>query len=57
MKILNLFKNLINKVDEIDRKSKEMSKDKCYASNPFAFQQNKTYVWVDEIKNKDNCND
>lgn len=57
MKILNLFKNLINKVDEIDRKSKEMSKEKCYSSNPFAFQQNKTYVWVDRVKNENQCDD
>ena len=57
MKILSLFKNLINKVDEIDKKSKEMSKEKYYSSNPFAFKENRTYVWIDKVRNDNNCND
>lgn len=55
MGILESLKNLINRVDEVDMKSKKMSKDKCYSSNPFAFQQNKTYVWVERVKNFDKC--
>lgn len=57
MKIINIFKNLINRVDEIDKKSKKMSKEKCYSSNPFAFQQDKTYVWVERVKKPNSCDD
>lgn len=57
MKIINIFKNLINRVDEIDIKSKKMSKEKCYSSNPFAFQQDKTYVWVERVKKPNSCDD
>ena len=56
MKLLETFKSLVRKVEEIDRKTKELSKSKCYSSNPFAFQQNKTYAWVETVKNK-NCQD
>ena len=56
MKIMNLLKNLKKRIEEIDRKTKELSKSKCYSSNPFAFQQNKTYAWVETVKNK-NCQD
>jgi hypothetical protein len=55
MNILNSFKNLINQVEELDKKSKKMSKEKCYSSNPFAFQGNKTYVWVEKLKGLDDC--
>lgn len=57
MKIINIFKNLINRVDEIDRKSKKLSEEKCYSSNPFAFQKDKTYVWVERVKKPKTCDD
>lgn len=56
MNIMNLFKNLKKRIEEIDIKSKEMSKEKCYSSNPFAFQQQKTYVWIEKPPDK-KCND
>ena len=55
MGIIEKLKNLINRVEEIDEKSKKMSKDKCYSSNPFAFAQNKTYVWVEKVKDFNKC--
>lgn len=57
MKIMSLFKNLKQRIEEIDRKSQEMSKEKCYSSNPFAFQQYKTYAWVERVKKDNNCQD
>ncbi len=56
MNIMNLFKNLKKRIEEIDIKSKEMSKEKCYSSNPFAFQRQKTYVWIEKPPDK-KCND
>lgn len=55
MDIFKSFKNLIKRVDEVDTKSKKMSREKCYSSNPFAFQQNKTYAWVERAKTIDKC--
>ncbi len=55
MKILKSIKNLIKKIDEIDAKSRKMYKEKCYSSNPFAFQQNQTYVWVEKLNKFDKC--
>ena len=55
MGIIEKLTNLINRVEEIDEKSKKMSKDKCYSSNPFAFAQNKTYVWVEKVKDFNKC--
>ncbi len=55
MNLLLSLKKLIKRINEIDRKSQYMSREKCYSSNPFAFQQNKTYVWVERIKNIDKC--
>ena len=55
MGIIEYFKNLINRLEEIDIKSKRMSKEKCYSSNPFAFTQNKTYAWVEKVKDFNKC--
>ena len=52
MDIKDLFKNLKHRIEEIDAKSKAFSQDKYYASNPFAFYQNKTYVWIEKPKEK-----
>lgn len=55
MDILQNLKKIIKRIDYIDKKAKQLSKEKCYSSNPFAFQQNRTYVWVERIKNFDKC--
>lgn len=55
---MNLFEKLkkfINRIDEVDRKAQKLSKEKSYSSNPFAFQQNRTYVWVERVKKFDKC--
>ena len=48
MKIMNLFKNLKNRIEEIDNKTKKMSSENNYSSNPFAAKQQKTYVWIEK---------
>lgn len=55
MNILSRIKKLIKRIDEVDKRSKYMSKEKCYSSNPFAFTQNKTYVWVERVKDFNKC--
>lgn len=55
MNIAERFKILIKRVNEVDTMSKKMSREKCYSSNPFAFQQNKTYAWVERTKDVDKC--
>lgn len=55
MNILSKIKKLIKRIDEVDKRSKYMSKEKCYSSNPFAFTQNKTYVWVERVKDFNKC--
>lgn len=55
MNILTSLKKLIKRIDEVDKRSKYMSKEKCYSSNPFAFTQNKTYVWVERVKDFNKC--
>lgn len=55
---MNLFvsmKKIIKRINEIDTKTKKLNKEKCYSTNPFAFQQNKTFVWVERVKYTDNC--
>ncbi len=51
MEIFETLKNLIRKVEEIDRKSKILSSQNFCSSNPFAFQKNKTLVWIDKEEN------
>lgn len=55
MKIKDLFKNLIHKIKEIDIKTKHMSEDTAYTSNPFSFKTKKTYVWVEKKEKPDFC--
>lgn len=55
MDLLISLKKLIDRINEINIKSKNMSKERRYSSNPFAFTQNKTYVWVDRVKDFNKC--
>lgn len=55
MNILLSLKRLIRRINEIDRRSEYLSKKKCYSSNPFAFTQNKTYVWVERVRDFNKC--
>ena len=50
MDIKNLFESLKQKIEEIDAKYKTAQKQNSYASNPFAFYQDKTYVWIEKAK-------
>lgn len=54
---MNLFvslQKLTEKINQIDKKTKDLKK-KCYSSNPFAFVQNKTYVWVERVRDFNKC--
>ena len=55
MNIFRSLNQLIKRINEIDKRSKYLSKEKCYSSNPFAFAQNKTYVWVERVKDFNKC--
>lgn len=55
MNILTSLKKLMKRINEVDKRSKYLSKKKCYTSNPFAFTQNKTYVWVERVKDFNKC--
>ena len=52
MGIFDALKNFIQRVEEVDRKSKILSAQKYCSSNPFAFKKNQTYVWVDSVEKK-----
>ena len=52
MDIKNLFKRLKQRIADIDAKTKAMSKDKDFASNPFAFYKDRTYVWIEKPHRK-----
>ena len=50
MKLLETFKSLVRKVEEIDRKSKILSSQKYCSTNPFAFKKDRTLVWIDKTE-------
>lgn len=54
MEIFVSLKNLIKRINVIDKKAQRMSQNQNYTSNPFAFTKNKTYVWMDQEENP-NC--
>ena len=54
MEIFVSLKNLIKRINVIDKKAHRMSQNQNYTSNPFAFTKNKTYVWMDKEENP-NC--
>lgn len=49
------LKNLIRRINIAEKRYKYFSKSKCYTSNPFSFVQNKTYVWVERVKDFNKC--
>ncbi len=49
------LKKLINRINDIDTKSKRMSKESSYSTNPFSFKKDKTYVWVEKVKDFNKC--
>lgn len=55
MDIFVSLKNLIRKINVIDKKAKRLSRNQNYSSNPFAFTPNKTYVWLEKENNPNNC--
>lgn len=55
MDIFVSLKNLIKKINVIDKRARRLSQTQNYSSNPFAFVQNKTYVWIDN-NTQDSCN-
>ncbi len=55
MDLLISLKKLIKRIDEIDKRSKQMSENTHYASNPFAINENKTYVWIEKVKDFNKC--
>lgn len=55
MDIFVSLKNLIRKINVIDKKAKKLSRHRSYSSNPFAFTQNKTYVWLEKENNPNHC--
>lgn len=55
MDIFVSLKNLIKKINVIDKRAKRLSQTQNYSSNPFAFVQNKTYVWIDKDNTQNNC--
>lgn len=55
MDLLISLKKLLKRIDEIDKRSKKMSENTYYASNPFAVHENKTYVWIEKVKDFNKC--
>ena len=55
MELFVSLKKLAKRIHQIDKRAKYMSEKKCYSSNPFAFVQNKTYVWVERVKDFNKC--
>ncbi len=48
MKIKQLLTNLKRKIEELDCKARIMDKVTNYSTNPFAFNSQKTYVWIEK---------
>ncbi len=48
MKIFKAIKNFINRVNDVDKKSKKMSDSN--ATNPFDFKFARTYAWIEKDK-------
>ncbi len=54
MKIFTAIQNLINRINDIDKKTKNMAKENRYSSNPFDFRFARTYAWVEKKKDSNN---
>ena len=55
---MNLFislKSLVNRINRIDERTKNMYFRNTNSSNPFSFSQNKTYVWVEKPTLEPQC--
>lgn len=52
MNIFSEFKNIMKKVNKIDRKYRRLYKDNCFTSNPFSFTCGQTYAWVEDEENE-----
>lgn len=55
MNIFVSLQNLIERVNEIDKKAKKLSIDKDCSSNPFISSLNKTYAWIEPVKENPQC--
>ena len=56
MNLLLSLKKLIKKIEYVDKHAQQMAKENFYTSNPFAFVQAKTYVWIEKVKDFNQCN-
>lgn len=52
MNILSEFKNIMKKVNKIDKEYRRMYKENCFTSNPFSFTCGQTYAWVEDDEKK-----
>ena len=56
MNIIKNFKDILNKINKLEKETEKLSQQEYFSTNPFAFNRNKTYVWVEKISDYNHCN-
>ena len=56
MDIIKNFKDILTKINKLENETERLAQNEYFSTNPFAFNRNKTYVWVEKISDYNHCN-
>lgn len=56
MDLFVTLKSILKRINQIDKRSRFISENELFSSNPFKLSKNKTYVWVETKEDFNGCN-